>query len=101
VTRVNKPKINTHFKSRVTSLGKKKLGQWLHLPYIMAPINASPAPVVSISSESGIFSAVPIKNLPQTVPNPFTLNFVTTWENKWVKVREKYIFSKQLSLLSI
>lgn len=63
----------------------------------MAPINASPAPVVSISSESGIFSAVPIKNLPRSVPIPFAFNFVTTWENQCVKITgEKKCFTQLL-----
>lgn len=33
-------------------------------------MNASPAPVVSISSEGGITSAVPISSLPLTAPIP-------------------------------
>lgn len=53
----------------------------LIIPYKTAPINASPAPVVSISSDGGIFSAVPIYNLPHTHPIPSALNFVTDWED--------------------
>lgn len=45
----------------------------------MAPMKASPAPVVSTSSEGGIFSAVPINNRPLTVPMPLALNFVSAW----------------------
>lgn len=40
----------------------------------MAPINASPAPVVSMSSEGGIISDVPTSNLPHTVPTPSALS---------------------------
>lgn len=46
------------------------------LPYRTAPMNASPAPVVSRSSSGGIFSAVPSNNLPLTVPIPSAFNFV-------------------------
>ena len=52
----------------------------LHIPYKTAPINASPAPVVSISSDGGIFSAVPTYNLPYMDPIPSALNLVTDWE---------------------
>ena len=53
----------------------------LHLPYKTAPVNASPAPVVSISSDGGIFSVVPKYNLPHTDPIPSAINFVTGWED--------------------
>jgi hypothetical protein len=42
-------------------------------PKRTAAINASPAPVVSISSEGGIFSAVPASNLPLIAPIPSAL----------------------------
>jgi hypothetical protein len=35
--------------------------------------------VVSISSDGGMFSAVPIYNLPQIVPIPSARKFVTGW----------------------
>ena len=47
-----------------------------YVPYKIAPMNASPAPVVSTSSEPGIFSAVPKNSLPQTVPTPLACNLV-------------------------
>jgi hypothetical protein len=53
----------------------------LNIPYKTAPTNASPAPVVSISSDGGIFSDVPKYNLPHTDPTPSALNFVTFWED--------------------
>lgn len=46
-----------------------------------APINASPAPVVSISSDGGMLSAVPMYNFPLTVPIPSAFNFATDWAN--------------------
>lgn len=49
----------------------------LNIPYKTAPTNASPAPVVSISSDGGIFSDVPKYNLPHTDPIPSALNFAT------------------------
>jgi len=52
----------------------------VQVPYKTAPVNASPAPVVSISSDGEIFSAVPKYNLPHTDPIPSALNFVTGWE---------------------
>lgn len=48
-----------------------------NIPYKTAPTNASPAPVVSTSSDGGIFSHVPKYNLPHNDPIPSALNFVT------------------------
>lgn len=45
-------------------------------------MNESPAPVVSTSSEGGIFSAVPKSILPVTVPIPLACNFATPWRTK-------------------
>ena len=57
------------------------------LPQRIDPINASPAPVVSISSDGGTFSAVPTYNFPKTVPIPSACNFVTDWK---VNGKERY-----------
>lgn len=56
-------------------------------------MNASPAPVVSTSSDDGIFSAVPIYNLPLTVPIPSALSLVSNWE-----IERVILFLRSLSL---
>ena len=57
-------------------------GNITHWPYRTAPMNASPAPVVSTSSPGGITSAVPRSNLPLIEPTPSPLILKFGWKKQ-------------------
>lgn len=59
------------------------------LPYKTAPIKASPAPVVSTSSEGGMASAVPTSILPWTLPFPGALKVTTCYFSLRLRRRVK------------